>query len=83
MVNKSLRCGTAPVVRAADRDYVSGSPGGVTMPDTVSSERSVPVPLVLLAAVVGVLLATTIVLWAHYGGAVFLEIIAAGIASCF
>jgi hypothetical protein len=40
-------------------------------------------PLVVLAAVAGLLVAATLVLWAHYGTAVFFEIIAAGIAACF
>jgi hypothetical protein len=39
-------------------------------------------PLVILAAVSGVLLAGTLALWAHYGSAVFYEMIAAGIAAC-
>jgi len=30
-----------------------------------------------------VLIVATLVLWAHYGTAVFFEIIAAGIAACF
>jgi hypothetical protein len=40
-------------------------------------------PLVVLAAIAGLLVAATLVLWAHYGAAVFFEIIAAGIAACF
>ena len=41
-------------------------------------------PVVLaLAGVFGVLIAGTLALWAHYGTAVFYEIIAAGIAACF
>ena len=40
-------------------------------------------PLLIVAAVVGILLAGTVALWAHYGTAVFYEIIAAGIAACF
>ena len=36
-----------------------------------------------LAAVLGVLVAGTLALWAHYGTAVFYEIIAAGFAACF
>jgi hypothetical protein len=40
-------------------------------------------PFVVLAAVAGLLVAATLVLWAHYGTAVFFEIIAAGIAVCF
>jgi hypothetical protein len=36
-----------------------------------------------LAGVVAVMLAGTIALWAHYGTAVFFEIIRAGFAACF
>jgi hypothetical protein len=39
--------------------------------------------LVLVAAAAGVLLAATLALWAHYGSAVFYEMILAGIALCF
>ena len=39
--------------------------------------------LVPIAAAAGVVLAATLVLWARYGGAVFYEMIAAGIAFCF
>jgi hypothetical protein len=37
---------------------------------------------VVLAAAAGLLLASTILLWAHYGTAVFYEMIAAGVAAC-
>ena len=40
-------------------------------------------PFLLVAAVAGVLIAGTLALWAHYGTAVFFEMIAAGIAACF
>jgi hypothetical protein len=40
-------------------------------------------PLLVLAGLAGVLIAATLALWAHYGTAVFFEIIAAGIAACF
>ena len=40
-------------------------------------------PFLLVGAVFGVLIAATLVLWAHYGTAVFFEIVAAGIAACF
>jgi hypothetical protein len=40
-------------------------------------------PLLVLAAVAGLLVAATLALWAHYGTAVFFEVIAAGIAACF
>jgi hypothetical protein len=39
-------------------------------------------PLLLAAAVVGMLLAGTVALWAHYGTAVFYEMIVAGLAAC-
>jgi hypothetical protein len=40
-------------------------------------------PLALVTAVVVLLLAGTVALWAHYGTAVFYETILAGIAACF
>ncbi len=41
-------------------------------------------PLVMItAATVGLLLAGTVALWAHYGTAVFYEIVVAGFALCF
>ena len=40
-------------------------------------------PLLVLATIAGLLVAATLALWAHYGTAVFFEIIAAGIAACF
>jgi hypothetical protein len=48
-----------------------------------SPPRSMTRPLMLAAAVVGVLLAATLGLWAHYGSAVFFEMIRAGFAYCF
>jgi hypothetical protein len=39
-------------------------------------------PLVIVAAAVGILVAGTVALWAHYGTAVFYEMIVAGIAAC-
>jgi hypothetical protein len=36
----------------------------------------------VVGSVVGALVATGVILWAHFGGAVFFEMIAAGIASC-
>lgn len=40
-------------------------------------------PLLAVAVVFGVLFAATLLLWAHYGTAVFFDMIAAGIAACF
>ena len=54
------------------------------MPDAaVHSPRFASRPALLVGAVCGVLIAATLLLWAHYGTAVFFEIIAAGIAACF
>jgi hypothetical protein len=47
------------------------------------SWRVKPRPLALVAAVAGALVATTLALWAHYGTAVFFEMIRAGFAACF
>jgi hypothetical protein len=54
------------------------------MPDTASAATPPNSrPLLLVAAAVGMLLAGTVALWAHYGTAVFFEMIVAGIATCF
>jgi hypothetical protein len=53
------------------------------MSDTVSSPSHVSRPLLLAATAAGMLVAGTGALWAHYGSAVFLEMIAAGFAACF
>ena len=53
------------------------------MPETASAATPpVSRPLMIIAAALGVLLAGTVVLWAHYGTAVFYEMIVAGIAAC-
>jgi hypothetical protein len=39
-------------------------------------------PLLIVAASGGILLAGTIALWAHYGTAMFYEMIVAGLAAC-
>jgi hypothetical protein len=54
------------------------------MPEAaVNAPRFASRPLMLVGAVAGALIAATLVLWAHYGTAVFFEIIAAGVAMCF
>jgi hypothetical protein len=53
----------------------------MTMPETANIRRRA-LPL-LLGAIGVTLVAATLVLWAHYGTAVFLEMIRAGIATCF
>jgi hypothetical protein len=53
------------------------------MPETVSAATSLlSRPLMLIAAAIGIVLAATLALWAHYGTAVFYEMIVAGIAAC-
>ncbi|HEY7245882.1 MAG TPA: hypothetical protein VH678_18590 [Xanthobacteraceae bacterium] len=53
------------------------------MSETVSTQtRRLSRSLAIVAAGAGMLLAGTLALWAHYGSAVFYEMIAAGIAAC-
>ena len=53
------------------------------MPETISATTPlVSRPLMLIAAALGIVLAATVALWAHYGTAVFYEMIVAGIAAC-
>ena len=54
------------------------------MPDAaLEPHRLVSRPMLLVAAVAGMLVAATVALWVHYGTAVFFEVIAAGLAACF
>ena len=53
------------------------------MPNAVVSPRLLPRPVLVVAAVTGVLLAATVTLWAHYGTVLFYEMILAGFAACF
>jgi hypothetical protein len=53
------------------------------MPEMASAATSpLSRPLMLIAAAFGIVLAGTVALWAHYGTAVFYEMIVAGIAAC-
>jgi hypothetical protein len=52
------------------------------MTDAATSRRP-PIALMLLAGAVGLALAGTVSLWAHYGSTVFFEMIQAGFAACF
>jgi hypothetical protein len=47
-----------------------------------SSRLALPRPMVAAAALVAVLVAGAVVLWAHYGTAVFYEMVAVGVAWC-
>lgn len=56
---------------------------GKSMPETASATPTLlSRPFVLLSAGAAILLAGTLALWAHYGTAVFYEMIVAGIAAC-
>jgi hypothetical protein len=76
------------VADAALRAYLvqeqsrSREPDVPSMQQQPSSRLALPRPMVAAAALVAVLVAGAVVLWAHYGTAVFYEMIAAGIASC-
>ena len=72
------------IVGARFPAYLMAMVEGSAMPDGVAAVRP-RLSRALLAAAAGfaVLLAGTIVLWVHYGTAVFYEMILAGIAACF
>jgi hypothetical protein len=53
------------------------------MPEAAVDTPRVSRPFLLVGAVAAALIGATLALWAHYGTAVFFEIIAAGIAACF
>jgi hypothetical protein len=48
-----------------------------------SATRPLPRPVIWLGALSGLLAAAALVLWAHYGTAVFFEMVRAGWAACF
>jgi hypothetical protein len=70
--------------QAGTRSERARPPQEAEMADVAApSWRVKPRPLALVAGVAGVLFATTFALWAHYGTAVFFEMIRAGFAACF
>lgn len=50
---------------------------------SLAQARSPGTAVIAVAAVVGLLVAATGALWAHYGTAVFYQIILAGLNACF
>ncbi len=52
-------------------------------PSGQAPPRRMPLAAMAAGIVVGLLLAATIALWAHYGGAVFYEMLLTGLAACF
>jgi hypothetical protein len=57
------------------------SPKDMVMADAFAARRNAPI--ILGAGALGLVLAGTILLWAHYGTAVFFEMIRAGLVACF
>jgi hypothetical protein len=54
-----------------------------TTPSPQATPRQIPVAAMLAAGILGLLLAVTLALWAHYGTAVFYEMLLTGLAACF
>jgi len=63
-----------------DRSYVKVMPEDVSISDAVAPRRAA---IVFAAGALGLVLAGTIALWAHYGTAIFFEMIRAGMVACF
>jgi hypothetical protein len=79
---------TCHIVHGRDRAYLKSRLAlpatGAPMSDSTTAlpTRSWR-PLVIVATASGLLLAGTVALWAHYGTAVFYEMIIAGLVACF
>lgn len=52
------------------------------MPDAVATPRR-SFPVLILAGAGGLLVAAAVAMWAHYGTAIFFEMIRAGFTACF
>jgi len=55
-------------------------PEDISISDAVAPRRAA---IVFAAGALGLVLAGTIALWAHYGTAIFFEMIRAGLVACF
>jgi hypothetical protein len=69
-----------PVADEPDRSYVKAMPEDISIPDAVAPRRAA---IVFAAGALGLVLAGTVALWAHYGTAIFFEMIRAGLVACF
>jgi hypothetical protein len=58
-------------------------PDVAARPSQQLASRRVPLAAIIVAGIAGLLLAATVALWAHYGSAVFYEMLLAGFAACF
>jgi hypothetical protein len=52
----------------------------ISISDTAAPRRAA---VVIAAGALGLVLAGTVALWAHYGTAIFFEMIRAGLVACF
>ena len=64
-----------------DRSYVMDMPDDII--DLGRSRAPRRAAIVLAAGALGLVLAGTVALWAHYGTAIFFEMIRAGLVACF
>ena len=71
----------AYVVKMGIAPQETVTPGGIAAGGSAASWR-LSGPLALTGVAVAVVLGGTVALWAHYGTAVFYEMIVAGIAAC-
>ena len=77
----------APLYRQPDQvadnrvqPYVMDMPDDITISDAIAPRRAA---IVIAAGALGLVLAGTVALWAHYGTAIFFEMIRAGLVACF
>jgi hypothetical protein len=84
--------GGAAVAVRRDRAYVRARDGDANtklitkMPENASIPDAIKIrggAVVLSVGGLGLVLAATVALWAHYGTAVFFEMIRAGLVACF
>jgi len=52
------------------------------MSDAIATVRR-SLPTLIVSGIAGLVIAATVALWAHYGTAVFFEMIRAGFVACF
>jgi len=63
-----------------DRSYVKDMPEDISISDAVAPRRAA---IAIAAGALGLVLAGTVALRAHYGTAIFFETIRAGLVACF
>jgi hypothetical protein len=63
-----------------ERSYVMDMPEDISISDAIAPRRAA---IVFAAGALGLVLAGTVALWAHYGTAIFFETVRAGLMACF